>query len=162
MKNSLPKGIPHYVTKITIECMDAKVPMKLVDNGFTINLCPIRTALKVGLDIENIIPSLLTSKAYDNTSRKVMGTFKATCKIGLLNSIVEFHVMDITSSYKLLLGKAWLFPIGAIPSTLHQKIKILWKGVVAVIHGDWEILALVCEVNIKINEFQRREAHFQG
>lgn len=62
--------------------MDAKVPMKLVDNGFTINVCPIRTALKVGLDIEKIIPSLLTSKAYDNTSRKVMGTFKATCKIG--------------------------------------------------------------------------------
>lgn len=53
-----------------------------------------------------------------------MGNFKAACKIGPLDSIVEFHVMDITLGYNFFLGRAWLHPIGAIPSTLHQKMKI--------------------------------------
>ena len=53
-----------------------------------------------------------------------MGTFKAPCKIGPLETIVEFHVMDITPNYNLLLGSSWLHPIGAIPSSPHQKMKI--------------------------------------
>ena len=82
-------------------------------------MCPFRIALKVGLDLETIIPSPLIVRASDNTLRKVMGTFKAPRKIGPLNTIVEFHVMDITPNYNLLLGKAWLHPIRAISSTLH-------------------------------------------
>ena len=92
--------------QITIECMGAKVLMVLIDNGSTLNVCPFRAALIVGLDMETIIPSPLTVKAYDNTSRKVIGTFKARCKIGLMETIVEFHIMDITPNYNLLVGKA--------------------------------------------------------
>ena len=88
------------------------------------NVCPFRTAFKLSLDMETNILSPFTDKAYDNTSRKVIGTFKATCKISPLNLIIEFHVMDITPSYNLLLGRVWLYPIGAIPSTLYQNIKI--------------------------------------
>ena len=103
--------------------MGAKVPMVLIDNGSTLNVCPFRTALTIGLDVETIIPSPLTVRAYDNTSRKVMGTFKAPCTIDPIETILEFHVMDITPN-NLLLGRAWLHPIGAIPSFLHQKMKI--------------------------------------
>ena len=85
---------------------------------------PIQTTLKVGLDLETIVPSPLIVRAYDNTSKKVMGSFKAPCKIGLMDTIVEFHVMNITPSYNLLLGRAWLHPIKAIPFALHQKMKI--------------------------------------
>ena len=88
--------------QITIECMGSKVPMVLIDNGFTLNVCPFRTALTIGLDVETIIPSPLTVRVYDNTLRKVMGTFKSPCKIGPLETIVEFHVMDITPNYNLL------------------------------------------------------------
>ena len=120
-----PKGATHTrPLQITIECMGAKVPIILIDNGFALNVCPFRTAFTIGLDVEMIIPSLLTIRAYENTSRKVMGTFKVPCKIGPLETIVEFHVMDITSNYNLRLGRVWLHPIGAIPSSLHQKMKI--------------------------------------
>ena len=43
--------------QITIRCMGVKVPMVLIDNGSTLNACPFRTALKVNLDLETIIPS---------------------------------------------------------------------------------------------------------
>ena len=92
--------------QITIECMGAKVPMVLIDNGSVLNVCPFRTVLTIGLDMETVIPFPLTVKAYDNTSRKVTGTFKTPCKIGPLEIIVEFLVMDITPNYNLLLGRA--------------------------------------------------------
>lgn len=75
-----PKGATYTRSlQITIECMGAKVSMVFIDNGSTLNVCPFRTTLKVGLDVETIIPSSLTIKAYDNTSRKVVGTLKAVC-----------------------------------------------------------------------------------
>ena len=75
-----------------------------------------------------------------------MGTFKTPCKIGPLETIVEFHVMDITPNYNLLLGRAWFHPTRAILSTLHQKMKIPWKGGIAVVLGNGETLALVCRL----------------
>ena len=123
-----PEGAIHTrPLQITIKCMGAKVPMVLIDNGSALNVCPSRTAITIGLDVEPIIPFPLTIGAYENTSRKVMGTFKAPSNIGLLEKNVEFHVMDITPNYNLLLERAWVHPVGAIPSTLHQKMKILWK-----------------------------------
>ena len=85
--------------------MGAKVPMVLIDSGSALNVCPFRTSLIVGLEMETIIPYPFIRRAYDNTSGKVMGTFKAPCKIGPIKTIVEFHVMDITPNYKLLLGR---------------------------------------------------------
>ena len=64
------------------------------------NICPFRTAFNIGLDVETIISSPLTIRAYDNTLRKVMGTFKASCKIGPMETIVKFHVMDVTPILK--------------------------------------------------------------
>ena len=115
-----PEGATHTrPLQITNECMGAKVPMVLINNGFALNVCPFRTALTIGLDVETIIPSLLTVRKYDNTSRKVMRIFKASCKIGPLETIVEFHMMDITPNYNLLLRRVWLHPIGVVPSSLH-------------------------------------------
>ena len=41
--------------QITIECMSAKVPMVLIDNGSALNGCPFRTTLTIGLDMETIV-----------------------------------------------------------------------------------------------------------
>ena len=101
--------------------MGARVPMVLINNGFALNVCPFRTTLTIGLDVETIIPSPLTVRAYDNTLRRVIETFKAPCKMGSLEMNVEFHVMDITPNYNLLVGRAWIHPIGPVPSSLHQK-----------------------------------------
>ena len=108
-----PKRATHTrPLQITIECMGAKVLVVLIDNGSALIVCPIRAALTVDLDMETIIPSPLTVKAYDNTSRKVMGTFKAPCKIGPIETIVEFHVMDISPNYNLLWEELGFIPMG--------------------------------------------------
>ena len=128
--------------------------MVIINNGSALNICPFRITLIIGLDMETIIPSPLTVRAYDNTSRKVMGTFKASCKIRPTKTVVEFHVMDITPNYNLLLGRAWLHPNGAIPSSLHQNMKIPWKRRIATVLGDGEILASVCGLEERGGELQ--------
>ena len=148
--------------QITVECMGAKVPMMLIDNGSALNVCPFITTFTVGLDMETIIPSPLTVRAYDNTLRKVMGTFKTPCKIGPMETIVEFHVMDITPNYNLFLGRAWLHPNRAIPSLLHLKMKILWKGEITIVLGDSVILASVCGLKEGGSELQMNGFEFMN
>ena len=115
-----PEGATHTrPLQITTECMGAKVPVALIDNESALNICPFKTTLTISLDMETIVPSFLTVRAYDNTLRKVIGTFKAPCKIGPIETIMEFHVMDITLNYNLLLGREWLHFNGAIPSLPH-------------------------------------------
>ncbi|KAL0015463.1 hypothetical protein SO802_002532 [Lithocarpus litseifolius] len=43
--------------QISIVCMSAKVPMVLINNGSALNICPFRTSLTIGLDVEISIPS---------------------------------------------------------------------------------------------------------
>ena len=134
--------------------MGAKVPMVFIDNGSTLIVCPFRTALTVGLDMETIIPSPLSVRAYDNNSRKVIGTFKAPFKIGPMETIVKFHVIDITPNYNLLLGRVWLHPNKVIPSSLHQKMKIPWKRGIGIMLGDGDILTPVCGLEEGESELQ--------
>ena len=55
-----PEGAIHTrPLQITIECMGAKVPMILIDNGFVLNVWPFKTVLTIGLNKEIIIPSPL-------------------------------------------------------------------------------------------------------
>ena len=140
--------------------MGAKCPMVLIDNGFVLNVCPFRTTLTIGLDVETITPPHLTFTAYDNISRKVMGTFKAPYKIGPIETIMKFHVMKITPNYKLLLGRALLHPIRAILTSLHQKMKISWNGGIVVVLSDGEILVPVYGLEETGSELQMSGIEF--
>ena len=83
--------------QITIKCMDAKVPMVLINNGSALNVFPFRTALTIGLDVETIIPSPLTVRAYDNTSRKLWGLSK------LLERLAQWRQLWNSMSWTSLL-----------------------------------------------------------
>lgn len=131
---------------VTAELMGKKVPVVLVNNGSALNVCPMHTATKLGITENKLTPSALTIRAYDSGCRSVLGTFKTTRMVGPVESVIEFCVMDINTSYNLLLGRTWLHPLEAVPSTVHQKIKLPWKEGVLVIHGDGEIVVPVCEL----------------
>lgn len=79
--------------------------MVLVDTRSAINVCPVRTAYAVGLRPADFMPTTQAIRAYDNTSRDVMGTFKSHILIGPFEHKVEFHVMDIPATFNLLLGR---------------------------------------------------------
>ena len=54
---------------------------------------------------------------------------------------VKFQVMDISPFYNYLLGRPWIHIAGAVPSTLHQKIKFVTKGQWVCIVAEEDVIA---------------------
>ena len=52
---------------------------------------------------------------------------------------VNFIVVNAYSPYTAILGRPWIHTIGAVPSTLHQKIKFPTKDGVAVVCADQKV-----------------------
>src|SRR5436190_9644089 len=52
-----------------------------------------------------------------------MGKIKLRCQIGDLKTEVMVYVIDVDTSYNLLLGRPWIHRNHIVPSTLHQVMK---------------------------------------
>ena len=57
-----------------------------------------------------------------------MGTLKIELRIGSATFVTIFQVLRIPTSFNLLLGRSWIHRAGAIPSSLHQKVKFIHEG----------------------------------
>ena len=58
---------------------------------------------------------------------------------------VDFIVVDAYSSYTAIVARPWLHTLGAVSSTLHQKVKYPFEGQIKEILGD-QALARQCMV----------------
>ena len=67
-------------------------------------------------------------KAYDSTRREVMGTLTLELMIRPVVFHVLFQILRIPVSFNLLLGRPWIHSAGAIPSSLHLKVKFIHDG----------------------------------
>ena len=69
------------------------------------------------------------------------GEIEIKVQIGPRTFNVEFQVMDISPSYNCLLGRPWIHIAGAVPSTLHQKIKFVTEGQLVSIAIEEDMIA---------------------
>ena len=60
---------------------------------------------------------------------------------------VDFIVMDTYSPYTAIVAKPWFHTLGAVSSTLHQKVKYPSEGQIEEILGD-QAMARQCMVAI--------------
>ena len=65
-----------------------------------------------------------------------LGVENLIIKIGPAEFSAQFQVLDIDTSFNLLLGRPFIHMAGAAPSTLHQMLMLAWKDEELVIHGD--------------------------
>ena len=119
------------------------IPRVLIDNGSAINVCPYRVLKKLGYTQENLKKSSSqVVRAYDNARRDVLGTIDLLIEYGPIARTVEFMVIDIEACLNFLLGRPWIHENQAVPSTLHQQVKILTKHGIVTIKGDPEIMSI--------------------
>ena len=52
---------------------------------------------------------------------------------------VDFIVVDVYSPYTAIVARPWLHTLGAVSSTLHQKIKYPSEGQIEEILGDQDM-----------------------
>ncbi|KAK5803546.1 hypothetical protein PVK06_031194 [Gossypium arboreum] len=128
---------------ITSHCKGYIIPNVLIDNGSALNVMPLATLSKIPMDLSYLRPCHSTVRAFDGTRREVMGKIEIPLEVGPYIYDVEFQVMDITPSYNCLLGRPWIHSAGAVPSSLHQKVKFIMDGCLVTVEGEEDIIAYV-------------------
>jgi len=124
---------------ISMECKGAVLSHVLVDTGSSLNVLPKKALAK--LDCEGLIlrPTDLVVRAFDGSERAVFGEVELPVKIGPEVFKSVFCVMDIQPVYSCLLGRPWIHAVGAVTSTLHQKLKYILAGKVVTVCGEEDI-----------------------
>ena len=80
---------------IDVVCSGRRVSSVLLDNGSTLNVCPLVTAIALGFSPSDFRSSTQTIRAYDRTQRTVMGTLTTHVMIGPVTYFMLFQVLRI-------------------------------------------------------------------
>ncbi|RDX76296.1 hypothetical protein CR513_43729, partial [Mucuna pruriens] len=78
--------------------------------------------------------------AFDGSKRELMGEITLPIRIGPTTFDITFQVMDIRLAYSCLLGRRWIHAAGAVPSSLHQKVKFIVDGQLINFIGEKEMM----------------------
>ena len=125
---------------IDVSCSCRRVPAVLLDNGSALNVYPTVTAIALRFSLTSFGPSSQTIKAYNGTQRTVMGTLSTHVMIGPVRYSILFQVLRIQSSFNLFLGHPWIHEEGAMPSSLHQKLKFIHEGRIIMIQSNRDVV----------------------
>ncbi|KAA3483745.1 hypothetical protein EPI10_005891 [Gossypium australe] len=128
---------------ITTRCKGYTLPSMLIDNGSALNVLPLSTLKRLPIDSSHMKACQNIVRAFDGTERRVMGRMDVSLLIGPNTYDVDFLVMDIKPSYNCLLGRPWIHSTGAVPSSLHQKLKLVTENRLVTINAEEDIIATV-------------------
>ena len=107
-----------------------------IDNGSSLNICPLATLDLMGVDRNDLKLSSITVRAFDGSKREILGELDLQVEISPQQFIIPFQVLEIPRSFNLLLGRLWIHSARAIPSSLHQMVKFISNGQVVTILGE--------------------------
>ncbi|XP_019430121.1 PREDICTED: uncharacterized protein LOC109337570, partial [Lupinus angustifolius] len=149
-----------HISVMYNDCVIGKV---LLDNGSSLNVMTKRTFSRLPVDTSYLKASSMIVKGFDGSRREVMGEMDLPIKIGPCTFNILFHVMDINPTYSCLLGRPWIHSSGAIPSTLHQKVKFIVDGRLITVSGEEDVMVSqpVDTRYIEVTE-EALEPSFQG
>ena len=71
-----------YFSTFFVGCSRHRVPSALLDNGSTLNVCPLATTVALNFRPLDFESSSQTVRAYDSTHREVLGTLTLDLQIG--------------------------------------------------------------------------------
>ncbi|XP_069143297.1 uncharacterized protein [Solanum lycopersicum] len=120
---------------ITVVCRGKIVNRVLVDDGYGLNICPLSTLKQLRFDLGKLEKNQVNVRVFDGVQRETLGAVNLIIQMGPVEFEAKFQVLDIDTSYNLLLGRPFIHMAGAIPSTLHQVMKLVWRNEELVIHG---------------------------
>ncbi|KAK8695024.1 hypothetical protein V6N13_072566 [Hibiscus sabdariffa] len=143
--DEIPKGGMRSTKalNITTHCKGYVLPGVLIDNGSALNVLPLATLQRLPVDSSHIKPCQNSVRAFDGTQRETIGKIEIPLLIGPTEYTMEFVVMDIKPTYNCLLGRPWIHSVGAVPSSLHQKLKFVIEGKLVCVEAEQDIIATV-------------------
>ncbi|PKI74786.1 hypothetical protein CRG98_004804 [Punica granatum] len=124
------------VLHIVCKCNNFIIGRVIMDNGSALNVCPISMLKQMNVDFNRIRPSKIAVRAFDGSRREVNGEIDLVIEVGSYSFAVTFQVLDIPNAFSLLLGWPWIHAAGAVPSSLHQRIKFIAECRLITVKGE--------------------------
>ncbi|PKI48635.1 hypothetical protein CRG98_030963 [Punica granatum] len=141
---------------IICKCNNHVVDRVMINNGSTLNVCPVSTLKQMNVDMSHIRASKTTVRVFDGSRREVNGEIDLLIDVGPYSFSVIFQILEIPNAFSLLLERPWIHAVGAIPSSLHQKLKFFVEGKLITVNGeeDYAIYKEMTAPYISIRKYQ--------
>ena len=109
----------------------------LVNDGAAVNLMPHLILAKLGMFDIDLRPHNMVLSNYEGKTGQTMGVVQVDVTVGSITRPTVFMLIAARDSYNLLLGREWIHGVGAVPSSLLQRMAI-WRedGIVENIEVD--------------------------
>jgi len=112
----------------------------LVDTGSSLNVMAKTTYDRLSYQGTPPRRSGVMVRAFDGSRKTVLEEVDLPITVGPHVFQVTFQVMDIQASYSCLLGRPWIHEVGAVTSTLHQKLKFVKNGRLVTVNSEEALL----------------------
>ncbi|CAN6462673.1 unnamed protein product [Victoria cruziana] len=118
-------GMQTSALHLQIAVLGFSVANVLVDGGASVNVCPLRSIHELRVRRDQLQPTTIDISGFDGHSQTLLGkiTLPITVILEDKNHLVEFHIIDVDTSYNMLLGRPWIHSQNAVASTLHQMVR---------------------------------------
>ncbi|PKI53190.1 hypothetical protein CRG98_026418, partial [Punica granatum] len=107
------------------KCNNYIIGRVMIDYGSALNVCPVTTLKQMNVDFNRVRLSKTAVRAFDGSRREVNGEIDLLIDAGPCSFSITFQVLDIPNAFYLLLGRPWIHSAGAVPSSLHQRLKFI-------------------------------------
>ncbi|MCH87192.1 hypothetical protein A2U01_0008058 [Trifolium medium] len=96
----------------------------LIYEGAAVNLMPHSLLKKIGKYDTDLHSHNIVLSNYEGKTGFSMGVIQVVIAVGSTVRPTLFLVVPSKANYNMLLGREWIHGIGAVPSTLHQRLTI--------------------------------------
>ncbi|PKI73246.1 hypothetical protein CRG98_006381 [Punica granatum] len=108
----------------------------MIVNGSALNVCPVTTLKQMNLDLNRVRSSKIAVQAFDGSRMEVNGEIDLLIDVGPCSFSIMFQVLDIPNAFSLLLGRPLFHSAGAVPSSLHQRLKFIVEEKLITVKGE--------------------------
>ena len=111
----------------------------MVDQGSEADVMYSDLFRGLGLKNQNLAKYNSPLVSFDGTVMIPQGQISLPVSMEGKEVIVTFIVVNLFSPYTAILGRPWIHAIGAIPSTLHMKVKFRTERGVSTVRGNQKV-----------------------
>ena len=124
---------------ITLRISGYDVKRVMIDQGSAAEIMYLDLYKGLGLKTENLMTYSSPLVSFEGKMVVPKGRIKLPVQVGTDVVEVDFIVVDAFSPYTAIMGRPWLHSLGAVSSTLHQKVKYPFGDQVLEIVGSQSV-----------------------
>ena len=132
----------------------------MVDQGSTAEIMYSDRYKELSLRVEDLTPYSSPLVSFEGKVIIPKGQIRLLVQTGSETVEVDFIVVDAYSPYTAIVARPWFHTLGAVSSTLHQKVKYSSEGQIEEILGD-QAMARQCMI-VAIRHKPEAELSAQG